>query len=386
MVGSGAIAVPMPQAIDDASKIGAAVEVQGLSKNFAGQFVVQDVGFRIEAGAFLTLLGPSGSGKTTTLRMIAGFETPTTGSVHIGNQDITHKAPHKRDIGVVFQQFALFPHMTVFKNVAYPLEMRSFAKHKIKQRVTATLSLVGLSDLANRYPKQLSGGQQQRVAVARAIVFDPPVMLMDESLGSLDRRLRESMQIELRHLQKRLGITTIAVTHDQVEAIVMSDVIAIMDQGKLQQIGSPLDIYRRPANRFVAEFIGESNLMEGSVRARNNSEAQFVTKSGANITVLQDAQFTNAEYLLIRPEFVRLLPTSSSMRNQFDAVVLDIISLGEIVKYRLLLPSGDEVVAKTLISSADHSWTTGSRVKIGWEIKDCLLINAETRSKSQWQS
>lgn len=244
---------------------GAPLEVRQLSKMFGATRVVDDLSFRVEGGAFLTLLGPSGSGKTTTLRMIAGFEDPTEGEIRVADDVVTEAPAHKRNIGVVFQQYALFPHLTVFQNIAYPLEMRKRAKGEIRRRVESVVALVRLQGFESRYPKQLSGGQQQRVALARAIVFEPPVLLMDEPLGALDKRLREVMQVEIRHLQRQLGITTVSVTHDQIEALVMSDVIAVLDRGRLQQIAPPLEAYQRPANQFVADFIGESNLLSGTM-------------------------------------------------------------------------------------------------------------------------
>ena len=215
---------------------GASLEARGLSKAFGGARVVSDVSFRVEGGALLTLLGPSGSGKTTTLRMIAGFEDPDAGQILVADEDITERPAHRRNIGVVFQQYALFPHLTVSQNVAYPLEMRRYGRAEIRSRVGAALDLVRLQGYETRYPRQLSGGQQQRVALARAIVFEPPVLLMDEPLGALDKRLRETMQVEVRRLQQQLGITTVSVTHDQVEALVMSDLIAVMDGGVLHQL------------------------------------------------------------------------------------------------------------------------------------------------------
>src|SRR2546428_5589183 len=258
----------------------ATLEVRGLVKAFGETRVVDDVSFKIDSGMLLTLLGPSGSGKTTTLRMIAGFEEPTSGEIRVGGELITDTPAHKRNIGVVFQQYALFPHLTVFQNVAYPLEMRRRSKAETRTRVEAALGLVRRQGFESRYPKQLSGGQQQRVALARAIVFEPPVLLMDEPLGALDKRLREVMQVEIRHLQKQLGITTVSVTHDQVEALVMSDVIAVLDGGALQQIGPPLEVYRRPANQFVADFIGESDLLSGNPP---NARRQGVFTSGQGL-------------------------------------------------------------------------------------------------------
>src|SRR5262245_46958520 len=229
---------------------GATLEVERLAKTFGGHRVVDDLSFRIESGMFLTLLGPSGSGKTTTLRMIGGFEEPTAGEILVAGQPITRRPAHKRNIGVVFQQYALFPHLTVFGNVAYPLEMRRRSRREIRSRVEAALGLVRLHGFESRYPRQLSGGQQQRVALARAIVFEPPVLLMDEPLGALDKRLREAMQLELKRLQSRLGVTVIYVTHDQEEALTLSDRIAVMNRGRIEQLGDPAELYERPRTAF----------------------------------------------------------------------------------------------------------------------------------------
>ncbi len=347
-------------------------------KAFGQTRVVGDVSFKIDSGMFLTLLGPSGSGKTTTLRMIAGFEEPTSGEVCVGGETITDTPAHKRNIGVVFQQYALFPHLTVFQNVAYPLEMRQRPKNELRARVEAVLGLVRLQGFESRYPKQLSGGQQQRVALARAIVFEPPVLLMDEPLGALDKRLREVMQVEIRHLQKQLGITTVSVTHDQVEALVMSDVIAVLDGGVLQQIGPPLEVYRRPANQFVADFIGESNLLSGTVSGEDGGDVLFTSAKGLSVRVIGEpgASPCGGGHMVVRPECVRLGPSAEGAANRYRAEILEILYVGDLVKYRVLMETGDELVAKALAPSAGQRWVAGQRVAVGWDPGDCLTVNA----------
>lgn len=353
---------------------GATLEVEGLVKAFGATRVVDDVSFQVDSGRFLTLLGPSGSGKTTTLRMIAGFEEPTAGEIRVGGRPVTDVPAHKRNVGVVFQQYALFPHLTVSGNVAYPLEMRRRPRAEIRARVEAALGLVRLQGYESRYPRQLSGGQQQRVALARAIVFEPPVLLMDEPLGALDKRLRELMQVEVRHLQRQLGITTVSVTHDQVEALVMSDVIAILDGGVLQQIGPPLEVYRRPANQFVADFIGESNLLAGSVSAPGG-EPRFTTAKGLDVRLGEAPGAPDAAHMVIRPESVRLGPAAEGAANRYTAEILEVLYVGDLVKYRLLMDGGDEILAKTLAPAAGRQWAAGGRVAVGWDPDDCLTVN-----------
>jgi spermidine/putrescine ABC transporter ATP-binding subunit len=353
---------------------GARLEVRGLSKAFGGGRVVDDLSFAVDGGTFLTLLGPSGSGKTTTLRMIAGFEEPTAGEILVGDAPITDRPPYRRNIGVVFQQYALFPHLTVFANVAYPLQMRRTPRTDIAERVRRALGLVRLEGFADRYPRQLSGGQQQRVALARAIVFEPPVLLMDEPLGALDKRLREDMQVEIRHLQRALGITTVSVTHDQVEALVMSDVIAVLDGGRLQQIGPPLEVYRRPANQFVADFIGESNLLSGSVETADG-QIVFTSGKGLRVTLTAGASASGPSHLVVRPEYVRVGPAASGRANRYPAEVLELLYVGDLVKYRLLVDQRDELIAKALAPSVDQPWKAGQQLTVGWDAADCLTVN-----------
>ena len=354
----------------------AALEVRHLSKAFGATRVVSDVSFRVEGGGLLTLLGPSGSGKTTSLRMIAGFEEPTEGQILVADVDITERPAHKRNIGVVFQQYALFPHLTVFQNIAYPLEMRRSGKAEIRSRVEAALDLVRLQGYEARYPHQLSGGQQQRVALARAIVFEPPVLLMDEPLGALDKRLRETMQVEVRRLQQQLGITTVSVTHDQVEALVMSDVIAVMDGGVLHQLGSPLEVYQRPATQFVADFIGESNLLVGSLSEVETGRLTFTTSKGLRIRTDGGAGGAAAAHIVIRPEHVRIGADAEHAVNHYAAEVLEVLYVGDLVKYRVVTETGDELWAKTLAPSAGLRFRRGQSVTVGWDPSDSLTVSA----------
>jgi len=360
---------------------GASLEARGLTKTFGSTRVVQDVSFKVAGGALLTLLGPSGSGKTTTLRMVAGFEDPDAGQILVADQDITERPAHRRNIGVVFQQYALFPHLTVFDNVAYSLEMRRYGRAEVKSRVGAALDLVRLQGFEARYPRQLSGGQQQRVALARAIVFEPPVLLMDEPLGALDKRLRETMQVEVRRLQQQLGITTVSVTHDQVEALVMSDLIAVMDGGVLHQLAPPLEIYQRPATQFVADFIGESNMLVGSVSDAAAGPLTFTTAKGLRIRTEAGTKGAAGAthlptHLIVRPEHVRMGPEAERASNRYVAEVLEVLYVGDLVKYRVVAETGDELWAKTLAPSTGQRWERGERVTVGWEPGDSLTVSA----------
>ncbi|WP_421997171.1 ABC transporter ATP-binding protein [Reyranella sp.] len=279
----------------------ATITLDNVTKTFDGHVLAVDgVTLEIAAGEFFSLLGPSGCGKTTSLRMIAGFERPDSGRVHVAGRDITDVAVHKRDMGMVFQSYALFPHRTVAENVAFGLRMRDVPKAEIERRVAAALAQVALGDLAGRKPGQLSGGQQQRVALARALVVEPPVLLCDEPLGALDRKLRQQMQFELKELQRRLGVTLVFVTHDQEEALAMSDRIAVMNNGRVEQVGAPTEIYERPRTRFVADFIGEINILEdgGTPRALRPEKIRLVGE-GARLTgTVETANFLGGSTLL----------------------------------------------------------------------------------------
>ena len=292
---------------------GLQVSITNVRRDYGAVVAVDDVSLDINAGEFVSLLGPSGSGKTTLLMMLAGFEQPQSGSITIGGRDVTRVPPNKRDIAMVFQKYALFPHMTVAENIAFPLSMRNVDKGERARKVEAALEMVKLQGYGTRKPAELSGGQQQRVALARAIVFDPPVILMDEPLGALDKKLRQHMQIELKQLQRRLGATVIYVTHDQEEALTMSDRVAVLDHGKLMQYGPPRDLYDHPTDAFVADFLGEMNFIDGVVTdgivaERGDGSRCTVALAGGSVTAPAMAGLGTgrAVRLAIRPEFIEI--------------------------------------------------------------------------------
>ncbi|MEO6746131.1 MAG: ABC transporter ATP-binding protein [Caldimonas sp.] len=355
----------------------AALEVNHLQKVFGDSKVVDDVSFTLAGGELLTLLGPSGSGKTTTMRMIAGFERPTSGSIRLGGSSIVEQPVHHRNIGVVFQQYALFPHLNVSRNVAYPLEMRRLSKSEISRRVASSLAMVRLTGFEGRLPRELSGGQQQRVALARAIVFEPRLLLMDEPMGALDKRLREVMQVEIRDLQRQLGITTVSVTHDQVEALVMSDLIAVLDRGVLQQLGKPLDVYQRPANRFVADFLGESNLLEVERWHVRDGRPAAVSKRG--LSTFADSQTTAngrpSNWLVIRPENIGIGAVAQDLPNRCEGEVKESLYVGDLVKYKVATEGGEQLIVKALASSGEPT-KVGARVSLGWRSEHCLPVAA----------
>jgi spermidine/putrescine transport system ATP-binding protein len=294
------------------------VELLDVTKVFENGVVAVDrVSLQIYQGEFFSLLGPSGCGKTTTLRMIAGFEHPSAGEVLIEGRRMGHTPPFRRNVNTVFQNYALFPHMTVFDNVAFGLRMKRIPRDEIARRVREALHLVRLSGMEERYPRQLSGGQQQRVALARALVNRPRVLLLDEPLGALDLKLRKEMQLELKHLQMTVGITFIYVTHDQEEALTMSDRIAVMNAGRVLQVGTPMEIYERPASRFVADFIGESNFLRGTVQAASSAAATVVIADRFPVEVPADRQLTVGQEVTVavRPEKVRLVPIEAPGTN-----------------------------------------------------------------------
>ena len=307
------------------------LRLRDVVKSYDGKTnAVDDVSIDVERGEFLTLLGPSGSGKTTTLLMIAGFETPTSGIIELDGHDLVLSKPYERNIGMVFQNYALFPHMTAAKNVVFPLKMRRFPKRDIEARAQRMLELVGLRRFADRYPRELSGGQQQRVALARGLVFNPDVLLLDEPLGALDKNLREQMQVEIKRIHREVGITMIYVTHDQTEAMTMSDRIAVFCNGKIEQVGSPLDVYNRPANRFVAEFIGDSNFLAGRVDPSRPGWVELAAIGPVRVAKQTTLPAGDVD-LMIRPERLRLRTPGESdgADNAIDLVVDDIINYGD---------------------------------------------------------
>jgi putative spermidine/putrescine transport system ATP-binding protein len=314
---------------------------QNVSKSFGPLTVIKDLDLAIDKGEFVSLLGPSGSGKTTILMMLAGFENPTSGAVIVGGQHVEKLPPHKRNMGVVFQSYALFPHMTVAENVAFPLNMRGVAKPDSAARVQRALDMVQLGAYKERKPSQLSGGQQQRVALARALVFEPAVVLMDEPLGALDKQLREQMQLDIRDLHKRLGLTIVFVTHDQSEALTMSDRIAVFNHGKIEQIGKPSDIYDHPKTRFVAEFIGETNLVEGTITKVGKDRTTITLKQGGKLVVdtRPGLEAGAAATISIRPERIHFDRTAER-ENDFPGTVLDRVYHGDHI--RVVLETRDQ--------------------------------------------
>ena len=351
-----------------------ALQAAQVTKRFGPVTALDGVDLAIRKGEVLTLLGPSGSGKTTLLRVIAGFETPDSGSVHLGERDITEDPPAHRDIGMVFQNYALFPHMTVADNVGFPLRMRRRPKGEIARRVGEVLAQVELGGYGGRYPNQLSGGQQQRVALARAIVFDPPLLLLDEPFGALDRKLRETMQLELRRLQQRLGLTTLFVTHDQEEALILSDRIAVMRSGQIEQLGRPAEIYQSPRSWFVADFIGESNLLRGTVRSVESSVATLVLPTGETLRVAAPGVAQGTHGILVRPERIRRLGPGDAADNSVEMDVVETIYLGQSIKHRLRAKSGLELTVRWPGTADAEGLPIDARVTLGWQAADARLL------------
>ncbi|HUR96157.1 MAG TPA: ABC transporter ATP-binding protein [Gemmatimonadales bacterium] len=344
------------------------LSLRHLSKRFGDFAAVDDLSLDIAAGEFLTLLGASGSGKTTTLRMIAGFEQPSGGEILMAGAPIAALPPFKRDINTVFQHYALFPHMSVRDNVGYGLRMRGVPAAERAERVTRALAMVKLDELGGRSPRQLSGGQQQRVALARALVNRPRVLLLDEPLGALDLKLRKEMQLELKHLQTSLGITFVYVTHDQEEALTMSDRIVLMREGRIEQIGTPRDLYDRPASRYVADFIGDTNLLPGKVAA---SEGGVVTlrTDDATLRGVSDGVLPEGvtAWLTVRPEAIRLAGPAELLdgENVVEGTVSDAVYAGSALRVHVALPSGHRLVANVPSASGV---TNGAPARLAWPV------------------
>lgn len=338
--------------------------------------VVKGFSIDVREGEFITLLGPSGSGKTTVLMMLAGFESVTSGDIAIRGRSINRTAPYKRNIGMVFQNYALFPHMTVAENLAYPLSVRGMAKAEIKARVAEYLRLVELESFGNRHPGQLSGGQRQRVALARAMIFEPTLILMDEPLGALDKKLREQMQYEITRLHEQLGFTVIYVTHDQAEALSMSTRIAVFNDGVVQQCAPPAELYERPANAFVAGFIGENNFIEGRVEAIEAGTARVVTPDGGTITAQASDGLVAGRpcRVSIRPEKLFIHPTTHSHDNEMPVRFITRIYVGDFIRYYFRLADGSEVVVKVLNDLSAPNLTDAQEARLLWLVKDCIAF------------
>ena len=352
------------------------VRLDKIVKSYGSTVAVNDVSLDIKEGEFLTLLGPSGCGKTTTLRLISGFIQPTSGAIHFGDKDVTGIAPQHRQIGMVFQDYALFPHLTVSENISFGLVERRYEKATIKKRVDELLALIKLEEAADRYPSEISGGQAQRVAVARAVAHPPSVLLMDEPLGALDLKLRETMQAELRRIQQELGITAVYVTHDQSEAMNMSDRIVVMNDGIIEQIGSPRDIYSNPHSVFVANFIGQVNVLECKV-SRNKDNITDLDYNGQKIRAqhkISLRQGTNI-FLAIRPENIKITAKATrNPQNTLKGIVSEALFSGNVMKISVELESGDCI--KVECQPKANSFELGSSVHVNWLPEDCnILLN-----------
>ena len=349
------------------------IKIEDVCKDYGDNKVVKHLNMNIRKGEFLTLLGPSGCGKTTTLRMIAGFEQPSSGNITIEGKDIRGTKPYQREVNTVFQNYALFPHMTISDNIAFGLTIKRLKKDEIQKRVQEMLELVQLEGYGNRKPDQLSGGQKQRVAIARALVNRPKVLLLDEPLGALDLKLRKQMQFELKRLQKKLGITFVYVTHDQEEALTMSDRIAVLSRGVLEQIDNPRMIYNHPASKFVADFIGESNLFYGTVNSVFGDTVSVTLETGTVMAKCPDVKVGEIVDISVRPE--NLLMSETPVPG-FDcpAVIKEYVFIGNIHKVILAMPSGKEV--KINQSPKIEELPVGTKVNLYWEKEDAVVISS----------
>ncbi len=350
-----------------------------VQKSYDGEIlVVKKLNLDIARGEFLTMLGPSGSGKTTCLMMLAGFEPATNGEITLNGKPINNVPPHKRGIGMVFQNYALFPHMTVAENLAFPLEVRRMGKDEVESRVTRALEMVRLPEMAGRRPGQLSGGQQQRVAVARALVFDPDLVLMDEPLGALDKNLREEMQYEIKHIHESLGVSVVYVTHDQSEALTMSNRIAVFNDGVVQQLSTPDALYERPENAFVAQFIGENNRLMGTIKEINGENCTVEVDGGGAVVALpvNIGGIGERTTLSLRPERVTINPPEGSVPNVFEGTVEELIYLGDHIRSRVNVCGHDDFIVKVPNASGHAALAENTKVKVGWEFEDCRALDA----------
>jgi putative spermidine/putrescine transport system ATP-binding protein len=372
--------VPRVTAISADRPAGRRVEVSGVWKAYDnGPYVLEDVSFTLEPGEFLTLLGPSGSGKTTTLMMVAGFEQPTRGEIRVGGRNVARLPAEQRNFGIVFQGYALFPHMTVLENVEFPLRMRGLARREGRRRSMDMLEKVGLEQFFKRRPRELSGGQQQRVALARALVFEPDALLLDEPLGSLDKRLRETLQLEIKAIQRRVGISILFVTHDQDEAMMMSDNIAVMWNGRIVQLGSPIEIYQHPRTPFVASFLGETNLLAATECGTDGKVTQVRFADGSLGLVREPnrgGRVRTAEgdvVLSLRPERIRLLGPCDSADGVISGILVERTFLGRQTRY-VVEALGQKLIVSTSEPPLPNELSLGKPVRLGWARGDAQLL------------
>jgi putative spermidine/putrescine transport system ATP-binding protein len=353
------------------------VAFERVQKSYDGEsLVVKDLNLDIGKGEFLTMLGPSGSGKTTCLMMLAGFETATHGEIKLDGRPINNIPPHKRGIGMVFQNYALFPHMTVAENLAFPLQVRKMGKAEIEEKVQRALDMVQMGEFGGRRPAQLSGGQQQRIAVARALVFDPELVLMDEPLGALDKQLREQMQFEIKHIHENIGVTVVYVTHDQSEALTMSDRIAVFNDGRIQQLAPPEQLYEKPENSFVAQFIGENNTLEARVESLDGDIATVRFHNGETATALavNCGGVGSLTRLSLRPERVEV--GAKPDFNSVQGTVQELIYLGDHIRVRMDVHGNPNFVVKVPNSSDHAALSEGETTLLSWRAEDCRALDA----------
>jgi len=353
------------------------LSIRDVGKTYDSVTALAGTSLELAAGEFLTLLGPSGSGKTTLLMVVAGLVPPSGGEVWIDGKLATYAPPDKRDIGVVFQNYALFPHLTIAENIGFPLKMRRLPAGRIAEEVRRVLDIVQLSHVAGRFPRELSGGQQQRIALARCIVYGPSMILMDEPLGALDRKLRDQMQLEIKSLHARLGITVLYVTHDQEEALVMSDRICLMNNGRIEQIGTPQDLYFRPRTIFAADFLGESNILDGVVTAsgdemtvRGPGDLPIRVRGGAPLAVAETVK------LVIRPESLRLLAAGESADNVARGTLREIVFVGGVSRSFVALAGGAVLSVKQLTARPGDAAPRGAEVRVGWDAERTIVLPA----------
>ncbi|MBV9377457.1 MAG: ABC transporter ATP-binding protein [Alphaproteobacteria bacterium] len=352
------------------------LSIRGVGKTYGAVTALADANLDLREGELVTLLGPSGSGKTTLLMTVAGLVPPTTGDIWIDGRLATHAPPDKRDIGIVFQNYALFPHLSVFENIAFPLRMRRMAKTQIPSAVARALDIVQLPHVAERLPRELSGGQQQRIALARCMVYEPSIILMDEPLGALDRQLRDQMQLEIKTLHRRLGITVLYVTHDQEEAMAMSDRICLMNQGRIAQIGTPADLYFSPQSLFAAQFLGESNILGATVTAGSNAMA-LVGPGGITLRAKDLGGAPGAQVnVVVRPERLRLLGDGEAEDNIAAGEVEEVVFAGGYIRYFVRVAPEVVLAGKQLTDERAGTLQPGSRVRVGWGAVHSLVLPA----------
>jgi putative spermidine/putrescine transport system ATP-binding protein len=365
-----------PPAVERGNETAVKLRVEELTKTYGPVTALADANLEMREGEFLTLLGPSGSGKTTLLMMVAGLTQPTSGQVWIDGALATYMPAYRRDIGMVFQNYALFPHLTVRENIAFPLRMRHMPGAEIEREVRRALDIVQLPDVIDRLPRELSGGQQQRIALARCMVYRPSIILMDEPLGALDKKLRDHMQLEIKRLHTRLGITVLYVTHDQEEAMAMSDRICLMNSARIEQVGTPDELYFAPRSVFAADFLGESNILEGSVA---EAGATVVIRGPAGSTLNAAARGATVRAgervrVMVRPESLRVLGEGETAANELAGTLRDIVFVGGIIRLYVALADGTAVVAKRLTPGRLPDYGVGSPVRLGWRPEDSVLL------------